>query len=335
VIFPFRLEALDVYGPLHPTGEQLVCTAAIDLIGDQLVRSDIDVIDTSGRLWMRLTSWEDKRFAVPENYRALTMVSEGAAMSSEWPEATAGLPAGTVSECRRLVVDLPDKAFWTRVWAHRVLSRSERADFRALKLPDARVLEWLGARTAAKEAVQRLAKARTGIDLRPADIALHKDPQGRPVVSGTWTSAFDAVPVVSLAHTRGCTVALAALGGRVGIDVEYLRQREPGFADIAFSASERELLQGIAAAARAEWQLRAWCAKEAVGKALGTGLTHGPQGLAVTALDPAHGQISVELGPAMAAAHPDIAATPISVYTHREDDLVVATTLCEQGGPET
>ena len=65
VIFPFRLEALDVYGPLHPTGEQLDCTAAIDLLGDQLVRSDIDVVDASGRLWMRLTSWEDKRFDRP------------------------------------------------------------------------------------------------------------------------------------------------------------------------------------------------------------------------------------------------------------------------------
>jgi acyl transferase domain-containing protein/phosphopantetheinyl transferase len=335
VIFPFRLEALDVYGPLHPTGEPLACTAAIDLMGDQFVRSDIDVIDADGRLWMRLTSWEDKRFAVPENYRALTLVSEGSAMSSEWPEATAGLPADTVLECRRLDVDLPDKAFWTRVWAHRVLGRSERAEFRALKLPDARVLEWLGARTAAKEAVQRLVKAHLGIDLLPADVAIHKDEAGRPVVGGAWTAALDAAPVVSLAHTRGCTVALAALAGRVGIDVEYVRPREAGFADIAFSTSERELLASLPPDETEEWQLRAWCAKEAVGKAIGTGLTHGPQGLAVTALDTARGRISVELGAEMAAAHPDLAAAPIAVVTRREDDLVVASTLCEQGGPET
>jgi phosphopantetheine--protein transferase-like protein len=141
--------------------------------------------------------------------------------------------------------------------------------------------------------------------------------------------------VVSLAHTRGCAVALAALGGRVGIDVEAMRPREAGFVEIAFSEGERELLQTLSAADRDEWQLRAWCAKEAVGKALGTGLTHGPQGLAVTALDSTRQRISVELGPEMSKAHADLAAAPISVYTYREDDLVVATTLCEQGGHET
>ena len=110
------------------------------------------------------------------------------------------------------------------------------------------MLEWLGARTAAKEAVQRLVQAHYGIELLPADIEIHKDEAGTsPSSAGAWTAALDVVPVVSLAHTRGCAVALA--GARTvasGIDVEYMRPREAGFADIAFSTSERELLERLA-----------------------------------------------------------------------------------------
>src|SRR5262249_56981696 len=53
VVFPFRLAALDVYGPSLPEGEALACVATIRLEGDQLVCSDIDVLDATGCCWMR------------------------------------------------------------------------------------------------------------------------------------------------------------------------------------------------------------------------------------------------------------------------------------------
>jgi phosphopantetheinyl transferase len=217
------------------------------------------------------------------------------------------------------------------VWAHRVLGRAERAELRALTLPEPRVLEWLGARTAAKEAVLELVRTHYDLELLPADIEISNDDLGRPAVGGRWLAEVPAVPVVSLAHTRGTAVALAALDGRVGIDAEFLRPREQGFAEVAFAPRERELLATLPAEQAEEWTLRCWCAKEAVGKALGTGLTRGPQGLAVTAID-ADGRVSIELGPEMAREHHDVAQLPILVYTYREDDLIVATTLCEQGG---
>ena len=65
VIFPFRLDALDVYGPQRPAGEPVTCAASIELIGEQQVRSDIGLIAADGRLWMRLVGWLDKRFDVP------------------------------------------------------------------------------------------------------------------------------------------------------------------------------------------------------------------------------------------------------------------------------
>jgi phosphopantetheinyl transferase len=173
-----------------------------------------------------------------------------------------------------------------------------------------------------------------GIELLPADVEILPDDLGRPVVGGSWTAELAEAPVVSLAHTQGTAVALAGLGGRVGIDVELVRAREQGFAELAFSPAERALLAGLGADAVEEWTLRCWCAKEAVAKALGSGLTRGPQGLAVTALDPATGAIRVRLGDEMARDHRDLAEAPILVHTLREGDMVVATTVCEQGGPD-
>jgi phosphopantetheinyl transferase len=332
VIFPFQLDALDLYGPRRVEGESLVCSATIELVGEQLVRSDIDVVDADGRLWMRLTGWHDKRFDIPREFRPLTRVSNRVPISTEWRDPIAQLSGNGSLQCRRLTAILPDRAFWQRVWAHRVLSRAERDQFGALRLPGARAVEWLGARTAGKEAVQRLVQLHYGTELFPADIEIVPDALGRPVVGGTWTEGLASLPVVSLAHSQGCAVALAALGGRVGIDIEFVRRREQGFAEIAFTADEHELLAGLPADALHEWTLRCWCAKEAVAKALGSGLTRGPQGLTVAAIDPAAEELYVQLGDEMARDHEELAGMLLVVHSHREDDLVVATTLCEQGG---
>jgi malonyl CoA-acyl carrier protein transacylase/phosphopantetheinyl transferase len=331
VVFPFRLGRLDVFGPRRPEGEPLACTAAIELIGDQLVRSDIDVAASDGTLWLRLSGWEDKRFDLPPAFAPLARLSDRTPISSELPGPIEPFE-GEQLECRRLTAVLPDRALWTGVWASRVLSRAERAAFRRLRLPEERTLEWLAARTAAKEAVQRLVRRHYGFDLLAADIEILPDDVGRPVVGGAWTADVPAVPVVSLAHTQGTAVALAALRGRVGIDVEHVGRREESFAAVAFSEQERTLLASLAPEERDEWALRCWCAKEAVGKALGSGLTRGPQGLAVTEVDPGTGRISVRLGEAMAADHAEVGSAQLVVHSRREGDLVVATTLCQQGG---
>ena len=111
-----------------------------------------------------------------------------------------------------------------------------------------------------------------------------------------------------------------------------MRQREQGFAELAFAPDEHELLGRLSADNLEEWQLRCWCAKEAVAKALGSGLSRGPRALTVTAIDPGTGRIEVRLGDEMARDHEDVAGVPLVVYSHRRDDLIVATTLCDRGG---
>jgi acyl transferase domain-containing protein/phosphopantetheinyl transferase len=320
VVFPFRLAALDFHGPRPATGATLECTADIELVGDQLVRSDIDVRPAGGPAWMRLTGWEDKRFDLADEQLALVVGGEGAAMSAEWAAPIAGLAGGRPLHCRRMTARVPaDGGPWLQAWAHRVLSRGERAQLRALRAPEPRRLEWLGARTAAKEAVVRLARAHAGVELRPTDVELEPDENGRPVVAGRAREALGTAPAVSLSHSGGEAVALAALDGRVGIDVERLRERPAGFADAAFGPDERRLLADLPE----EWTLRCWCAKEAVAKAVGSGLLERPRDAEVVAIDRPQGRITVRL-----------AGRSLIAHSSRDDDLIVATTLCEpEGGP--
>jgi phosphopantetheinyl transferase len=303
VVFPFSLAALDVYGPRRPEGEALSCVAAIELGGARLTRSDIDVVDAGGGCWMRLRAWDDKRFDVPERFRPLTLATELPPLSEPWD-----VPLPAAGACRRLDARLQeDRTLWAPAWAHRVLSRPERDRFARLERPEDRRLEWLGARTAAKEAVIEL----LGLDLLPADVEVVADDRGRPEVR---IPGVDAVPAVSLAHAQGRTAALAALlppGGGVGIDIEPVRELPPAFAEAALGEPERQLLIDVPGD---EWLLRCWCAKEAAGKAAGSGLSAGDERPRVDAIDVAAEAVEVT-----------VRGRTVRVATRRDDDLIVAT----------
>ena len=328
VVFPFRLRALDVYGPSPPEGAVVECRAAIELDGEQLTRSDVDVLDPRGAPWMRLTAWEDKRFDVPDRFRPLTLPGELTPLSSAWTSPVTTHDQDDPIACRRLESRLgADAALWKQVWAARVLSRRERELFDALTVPDTRQLEWLGARTAAKEAVAALLGDAHGVELLPADIEILPDERGRPLVRLPTSQADLPTPLVSLAHTQGEGVALALLSAvsddrrGIGIDVEHLVPRPAGFAEAALTESERALLEGLSEDASGEWLLRCWCAREAAGKAAGRGIIPGPGAATVAAVDPGSEQVLVEIDGAT-----------MLVHTRREDSLVVATTTGEEVG---
>jgi phosphopantetheinyl transferase len=134
----------------------------------------------------------------------------------------------------------------------------------------------------------------------PADIEILADEDGRPTV--------EAPAVVSLAHSRGeCVALVAAAGVGVGIDIEHLRPSPEGFAEAALTPEERLL------ASTDEWVLRCWCAKEAAGKAFGSGMSPLPT---VVSIDAERGRVVVAVGDAR-----------LEAATARDGDLIVATAV--------
>jgi phosphopantetheinyl transferase len=66
-----------------------------------------------------------------------------------------------------------------------------------------------------------------------------------------------------------------------------------------------------------------WCAREAAGKALGTGLSGGSAAPRVSALDVSREALLIDAG-----------GRQLVAWTHREQELVVATTLDPGPGSE-
>jgi phosphopantetheinyl transferase len=220
--------------------------------------------------------------------------------------------------------------------AHLLLSPGEWEFWRRMRAVDKRRHEWLLGRAAAKDAVRRLVEEHAGVPLAPSEIEILPDPYGRPRAAGPWAARLGIQPAISISHSHGTAVALAALrpGQLVGIDLENLDQRRENFEAIAFAPDERRMLAAMPPESRQEWALRMWCAKEAVAKALGRGFSAGIQAFHITGAETGSGVVQLELCDRALDHFPRLRGIPLTAYTAREKDFVFATTIYQQGAVE-
>ncbi len=346
VVFPFRLERLDLYGPRPVEGERFACRAKIALAGEGQVRSDLDVVAGDGTLRARLGGWWDRRFDLPRSFARLLLAPLEAELGEPWPLETGGV--FNLEDYRGCQIDsaaFPDSfftahdGFWAEVLARAVLGLRERQQWKDLTLPAPRRLEWLFGRVAAKGAARRLLEERHGISVRPADVEIVKDEAGRPGLDGAWSASIPRPLFLSISHSGGVAVAVAGAAGGIpggaeghgiGVDMERLGRTRDEFADAAFTAEEQGLFSGFAEAERAEWALRCWCAKEAVAKALGRGFMGNPRNLIARRLDVNTGSVVVAMSPTMAEAHPSLGGGAIAAMTWREKDRIYGASTCQR-----
>jgi 4'-phosphopantetheinyl transferase len=105
-------------------------------------------------------------------------------------------------------------------------------------------------------------------------VTVRRGPAGRPVAD---------LPVdLSLSHGGGWIAAAVHRGGRIGVDVEGIRDVTPALARRCLSPAEVDWLERAAdASVRRERFLQLWTAKEAYLKAIGTGLGTDPRSVTV------------------------------------------------------
>jgi acyl transferase domain-containing protein/phosphopantetheinyl transferase len=332
-VFPFRVDAVEIYAPPLPPVAAAECRARIREVGERHLRSDLDILGPDGRLHVRIRGWEDRGFQLPEPLCRLTSESQGLTLSEPWEMPIAHLPGREGYRCRR-VRELPGappegRGLLWEIAAHLILSRTERETWAGLKRPLRARIEWLMGRAAVKDSVIDLLRTRHGLSLLPADVEISADPLGRPLVGGAWTGQLESPLSVTLAHSRGVAVGLAADGGlgiEAGIDLEHLRSLADGFDGVAFTEEETRILDSAAPPDLAEWRLRAWCAKESAAKALGTGLGGRPRNFSVRKIDLASGRVAIEANGEAGRLKPGEAGETLEAFTLREGDLVAAVT---------
>lgn len=221
------------------------------------------------------------------------------------------------------------------VIADLILSPGEQEHWRSMRGVEKRRQEWLLGRCVAKEAVRLLLERDLNVYLPPAGIEIVPDPYGRPLVQcGAGPRPAAAAQVaLSIAHSHGTAIALAILDpeARVGIDLESLTHRRDDFTPIAFGPDERSLLATLPPDLCQEWALRMWCAKEAVGKALGRGLSAGLLAFHVIRVAASSGIIEVELRGGALDQFPGLRGKSLNVYTARESNFVFSSIIYREG----
>jgi len=163
----------------------------------------------------------------------------------------------------------------TTLQGHPDLTPAERDLMSGLRV-EKRRRDWLGGRLAAKRAVIRLASV-GGFDWHPTslqDVEVLPSPTREPIVYSSETRL--PVPVqVSISHSGQCAAAVASRSDhwRIGLDLERAGATDPALYHLAFRDSETREIERVPPRLRPVAVLVLWTAKEAISKALGTGLS--------------------------------------------------------------
>lgn len=271
VFLPFRIQGVQWYRPLMEPGERFDVHLEVVKRGDMSAAADIYAYDSKGRVVLGIQGWEDRDFYVTPGLHQLTHEPLRYHFSEE-----VALPAGSVLPAGAVLcaspASLPKDFFtsghrvWEQVLSMIVLSREERAFFRAMKAIDQRKAEWLLGRTAAKDAVRLFLQRNHGLRVGAADVEIVTDERGKPFATGHWMERITGGVAVNLAHSNGTAVAVAwaASQGDAGIDLEFDRILTDALVADTFSAAERNLGSPVAL----------WTLKEAAAKATGEGIRH-------------------------------------------------------------
>ena len=289
------------------------------------IEADAEVSDDDHRTVLRVTALSNRAIGIPRSLHRLLLDPISASLSEEVPaESLPALPHEVI--CRKIEDDWPDDeddALRLRIAAGLALTPRELE--RWADLPDSRTRrhEWLFGRVAAKDAVRKCLAARYGRQIGAADIAIEADEAGKPFPQGPWRKTCGAPMDISITHTPGCVVAAAAPNAALGIDAERAsRALSEDFATFAFSQIEQEMAAESGDGATALF--RFWCAKEALSKALGSGLRYGPNDLSAQSLDVPTGKVEMSATRLWLEAFPQLRGVAVPVHTCLLGDIVMA-----------
>ena len=296
--FPFHLRRLALGGTPPKEGAKLKCYMRLTGVTPKSHLCDITVTDGNGQRLIEISGWEELTERVPAEYRELILQPALGFLTERMDDGFLGKSAVDYSSA--FLTDIPYPIFerngelWLKTLSHVVLDAVERRQFAEMTGSTARRTEWLFGRVAAKEAVRRYLKEFHQARWSGADVRIWPNSLGKPIALGAWSDYLAERLDIAIAHTAQFVVAIAAANVRVGVDVESVRRDlSEEFTRGVLTPEELELATGSANSAQAV--IKFWCAKEAVSKALGTGIRYSPREMIVSSFAPDTGELTVRL----------------------------------------
>ncbi len=287
-LLPFLVETLEIYTDLADLRGTLKVTAMLNSITSRGTEADVYIMDNNDLVLAKFIGISSRRIILNDSWKDYIAQPQTTFLSETMPLIEAALGrsdhwSNAIFQLGQLPADES-----TLTWClDYVLHNSERQEYLALtNLPRKR--EWFCGRIAAKEAVRRLLKTSHNLSVCSADIIVEVNDQGQPFATGRWLDVVGSQPFLSISHKAGIAVAIAAhrrISRGVGIDVEVIETKESGFETLAFLPDEITELQKVTGFSKDKLVIQFWSAKEAVGKALGMGLSANPRSLKAQLLD--------------------------------------------------
>jgi malonyl CoA-acyl carrier protein transacylase len=311
ILLPIGVHRVEFFGPAPPVGARVLVRGHNEEETARQVRHGLEVFDTAGRVFLRLTGAGYWRFYLPFGHVNFFGPKDEYFLSRSLPEACREEEDGRMKDEERAASDsslIPHPSSLQRCYyleppadlrqpvlraagARVAMTANELQTFNAWTGADADLTDWFFTRLLAKDAVRAAWHARHGEAMYPADIET-AEIDGTIVCSPRGAPKAESFPPVSVAVSGGKVAAFAAFAERVGIALEVL---------------------GKSASADAEAAARRKAACGAVARALGVPA----EGVACEALD-ASGVAVVTAGGGRYRAQ-----------TARHKDAVIATTTCE------
>ena len=270
LVLPTSIDRISFYGPHPEPGVAVDCVVNLTDLQAQSVRADLE-LTVAGKVWCRIEGWEDRRFQSDDDLFMVLRQPAQQVLATPQPGGWVLVREGWPDSASRDVV------------MRRYLGKAERVDYEG-RNPNVQ-RSWLLGRIAVKDAVRRLLWEGGAGRMFPIEVHVANDAAGAPRVE----VAGDLDLRVSIAHTGGIGVALAAVGVDVGIDIERVEPRPASFLYTAFTTAELALLPAESswdANGRDREVTRFWAAKEAAAKAAGTGMQGRPHDWEVVEVGP-------------------------------------------------
>jgi hypothetical protein len=293
ILLPIGVKSLEFFGPPPPAGTRFFVRGHNEHEDARQVRHGVEVIDTEGRVWLRLTGAGYWRFYLPFGHVNFFGPKDEYYLSRAWDDATPRSGEGAFARCHFLEPPADLKQAVLRAAGARVtMTPTEVEQFRNWAGTDAELNDWFFGRMLAKDAVRAAWNRKHGEAMFPADMAT-EGADGRIVCRPRGEPRAEPLPPVRVAFADGKVAAVSAFAERLGIALTAIAKN---------------------ADAEAERVARGWVAREAVADALGIHIDN----CTLESLDAASGA-------AVVAANGE----SFRVQTAHHKDAVVATTLCE------
>lgn len=316
-LLPFHINSIDFY--THPSQRPAEVTVQAQLLSltEKGTEARVEII-SDGHVHIRINDITSKRVMLSDKLKAFVADPQSVILSDPEDELTRTL-SGNWSVRSMPGENLPADLGTLEWLTDYILTKSERDYFSQDNKLEKRKREWLAGRIAAKDAVRTFIANQCGVNLCPANIEINYNESGQPFATILSAEVSHINCIVSIAHAEGSAIAIVGAqesSQACGIDLEPVRNRGNDFVDMAFTQKEINLFDGKPEAEKWEIITRLWCAKEALAKAIGQGLSGAPKTFEISKYDSQSGQMTVSTS----------IAAPTTVLTTVSNDIAIALT---------